>query len=124
MIWARDTMGAVKLSTYSSDCGHWVIDNCRTGRLNWGLWYRETPKGHTRKVVDCSTLTSAKDWAADMASYRVTDTTALREKRLRIRAAEREANADTTPCGYCGSEQGYTYHGGHSERCCIECHGC
>jgi hypothetical protein len=113
--------------TYTSECGRWHIDNCRRGRRNWGLWYREdptTPITRARKVVDCLTLTHAKEWAAEMASYGVTDCTALREKRARIRELEKEANADTTPCGYCGSEQGYTYHDGHSERECIECHGC
>jgi hypothetical protein len=37
---------------------------------------------------------------------------------------EAEANEDDTPCGYCGATEGYTYHGGHSERCCRSCNGC
>jgi hypothetical protein len=38
--------------------------------------------------------------------------------------AENEANDDDTPCGYCGETFGYTYNGGHSERCCRSCNGC
>jgi len=91
MKWTRDTMGGFKLSTYSSDCGHWVIDNCKTGRRNWGLWYRETPKGHTRKVADTTTLGTAKEWAEEMASYGVTTTEEARVARLAAYQAKQAA---------------------------------
>jgi len=84
-------MGGFKLSTYSSDCGHWVIDNCKTGRRNWGLWYRETPKGHTRKVADTTTLGTAKEWAEEMASYGVTTTEEARVARLAAYQAKQAA---------------------------------